>query len=374
MAASVLVVALSAALLAAPASAAGDPAVYQGQATRLYAAYFLRDPDPSGLQFWIGRLDAGSSLFTVSQFFSQSQEFRDRYGTLGDPEFVDLVYNNVLGRPRSQTGERSGSMSCPPDAVNRGSLMVGFSESPEFVGKTGTTPPVPATSFVEFDPAPSGVAAQQEKLNALFGPYGFPALAVDGDTGSLTRRALCAARVAMGLPVTRATMDPGGGEETALMALGSLPMPPGAPTNYGRWVLIEQTCQVMFVGEGSSRVAFVFPTSTGRADFPTRSQQASAVFRYDPAANNGGWHNSTQFPVAVDNPLNGNMYKPLYFDSGQAIHGALNVPTSPASHGCVRLRVGDQDRLVSWLGLQGASRPIQRTGDIGLVVRVVGRY
>ena len=130
----------------------------------------------------------------------------------------------------------------------------------------------------------------------------------------------------------------------------------------------------MFVGEGSSRVAFVFPTSTGRADFPTRSQQASAVFRYDPAANNGGWHNSTQFPVAVDNPLNGNMYKPLYFDSGQAIHGALNVPTTPASHGCVRLRVGDQDRLVSWLGLQGASRPIQRTSDIGLVVRVVGRY
>ncbi len=86
--------------------------------------------------------------------------------------------------------------------------MVGFSESPEFVGKTGTTPPVPATSFVEFGPAPSGVAAQQEKLNALFGPYGFPALAVDGGTGSQTRRALCAARVALGMPVTRADHGP----------------------------------------------------------------------------------------------------------------------------------------------------------------------
>ena len=165
------------------------------------------------------------------------------------------------------------------------------------------------------------------------------------------------------------------------MALGSLPMPPTAPTGYGRWALIDQTCQVMFVGEGSSRVVFVFPTSTGRADFPTRSQQASAVFRYDPAANNGGWHDSTQFPASVDNPLNGNMYKPLYFDRGQAIHGALNVPTTPASHGCVRLRVGDQDKLVSWLGLQGARstdladqrHPPRRAGGRPLLTRPTRR-
>ena len=188
MAASVLVVALSAALLAAPASAAGDPAVYQGQATRLYAAYFLRNPDPSGLQFWIARLDAGSSLFTVSQFFSQSQEFRDRYGTLGDPEFVDLVFNNVLGRPAEPDGRAFWIAELSSGRRDRGAVMVGFSESPEFVSKTGTTPPVPAVSFVEFDPATSGVAAQQEKLNALFGPYGFPALGVDGASGRQTSR------------------------------------------------------------------------------------------------------------------------------------------------------------------------------------------
>ena len=74
---------------------------------------------------------------------------------------------------------------------------------------------------------------------------------------------------------------------------------------------------------------FVFRTSTGEAGFETRNQNASRVFRYDPAAANGGWHNSFDYPVTVDNPLNGNMYKPLYFDRGQAIHGANNVPTSP---------------------------------------------
>ena len=69
------------------------------------------------------------------------------------------------------------------------------------------------------------------------------------------------------------------------------------------------------------------------------------------------------------------MYKPLYFDRGQAIHGANTVPTSPASHGCARLRVGDQDALVSWLGLDDQSRELWNGIDrIGFTVSIVGRY
>jgi hypothetical protein len=30
-----------------------------------------------------------------------------------------------------------------------------------------------------------------------------------------------------------------------------------------RWVLIDRTCQIMFVGEGTQKLQFVFPTSTG---------------------------------------------------------------------------------------------------------------
>ena len=141
VAATVLVMTLCAVLPAGPGSAAGDPAVYQGQATRLYVAYFLRPPDVGGLRFWIGRLDGGMSLFAVSQFFSQSQEFRDRYGTLSDPEFVDLVYRNVLGRPPEPNGRAFWAGELSSGRRTRGSVMVGFSESPEFVAKTGTTPP-----------------------------------------------------------------------------------------------------------------------------------------------------------------------------------------------------------------------------------------
>ncbi len=77
--------------------------------------------------------------------------------------------------------------------------------------------------------------------------------------------------------------------------------------------------------------------------------------------------------MAEDNPLNGNMYKPLYFDRGQAIHGANNVPTSPQSKGCARLRPANQDALIGWLGLGDVSGTVGRD-RIAATVTVRGSY
>ncbi len=219
----------------------------------------------------------------------------------------------------------------------------------------------------------TGVAAQQQKINELFNGLGMPALAVDGDSGQLTEQQLCAYRVALGLPVSRADIAPGSPEEQALMATTSLSIPSAAPTWAGRWALIDQTCQIMLVGDGEQLV-FAFPVSTGQPGFETRDQQASRVFRYDPALENGGWHDSTLFPAAEDNPLNGNMYKPLYFDNGQAIHGANTVPPEPASHGCVRVPVDRQDILVNWLGLADVDGATYDEGLIDLTVTIQGHY
>jgi lipoprotein-anchoring transpeptidase ErfK/SrfK len=236
------------------------------------------------------------------------------------------------------------------------------------------TAPVPTTPQ-PVEGLASGVPAQQQKLNELFAPLGMRPLEVDGVSGRMTRQLLCAARLALGMPVSRDDMAPGSPEEQSLMAATGLQIPPGAPVHAGRWGLIDQHCQVMFVGEGSNRVVFVFPTSTGTAEFPTRDQDASRSFRYDPAPENGGWHDSSDYPASVDNPLNGNMYKPIYFDGGQAIHGANTVPTSPASHGCARLRVPDQDTLVSWLGLADVDRQLwDAAGRIDFTVTIAGRY
>ncbi|MBA3310279.1 MAG: L,D-transpeptidase [Nocardioidaceae bacterium] len=199
-------------------------------------------------------------------------------------------------------------------------------------------------------------------------------LAVDGISGPLTRQQLCTARVLLGLPVSRSDMAMGGDEEAELLALTSVPIPPGAPTDHERWTLIDMTCQVLIAGTGTSGVTFVFPASTGSAGYETRVLAEAAAFRFDPALDNGGWHDSTEFPAAYDNPLNGNLYRPIYFSNGQAIHGANNVPPQPASKGCVRLRVDHQDQLVAWLGLDDADGPVWMKRRINLTVSTLGSY
>ncbi|MAT04320.1 MAG: hypothetical protein CL424_04665 [Acidimicrobiaceae bacterium] len=218
------------------------------------------------------------------------------------------------------------------------------------------------------------VEAQQTKLNELFAGFGIRELLVDGISGPVTRQRLCAFRLASGLPVSTADMAAGSDEEQLLMSTETLPIPFTPALLSDRWVLIDETCQIMFVGEGTERLQFVFPTSTGTADFDTRPQTRSRVFKYNPASDNNGWHDSTTFPSAEDNPLNGNMYKPLYFDGGQAIHGANNVPRSPASKGCARLRVADMDLLLGWLGLGGVSGITYDRDRIGVTVTVQGAW
>ncbi|HSP28196.1 MAG TPA: L,D-transpeptidase [Ilumatobacteraceae bacterium] len=217
------------------------------------------------------------------------------------------------------------------------------------------------------------VTAQQAKLNELLVPYGFPEMPVDGISGPVTRRGLCAARLALGFPVNRADMEPGSVEEQFLLATTTLPIPPGVATD-GRWIFIDLTCQVLLTGEGFDRLVHVFPTSTGEAGFETRLQERSRAFRYNPALATAGWHNSSTYPVEADNPLNGNMYRPLYFDRGQAIHGANNVPTSPQSKGCARLRPSHQDALIGWLGLDGLDGPTGSRDRINATVTVRGAY
>jgi lipoprotein-anchoring transpeptidase ErfK/SrfK len=227
----------------------------------------------------------------------------------------------------------------------------------------------PSTSALVAD----AVEQQQRHLNRLFDGYGIEELLVDGDSGPVTEQRLCAFRVAVGLPPSTADMQPRSEEEAILFATAELPPLSGPATEPARWILIDQTCQIMFAGTAGGQVRFVFPTSTGQAAFPTRLQDRTPAYRFNPANHNGGWHNSTTYPAAVDNPLNGNMYRPLYFDGGQAIHGANSVPRSPASHGCARLRTWHQDELLGWLGL-GDSGPTNDRSRIGVAVTVRGHW
>jgi len=98
--------------------------------SRLYLAYFLRLPDTGGITYWIDQKLNGMTLNEISNSFARVPEFSDRYGSLDDSGFVNLVYNNVLSRsPDSEgltfwNGQMNGGMT-------RGEVMTGFSESAE---------------------------------------------------------------------------------------------------------------------------------------------------------------------------------------------------------------------------------------------------
>lgn len=111
----------------------------QAQVYRLYVAFFLRYPDPAGYAYWSGVRASGGSLQSIAAAFAGSAEFIQTYGSLPDSSFVNLVYANVLARSPDSSGANYWQSQLGA-GVNRGAMMVGFSESPEFIVATGTVP------------------------------------------------------------------------------------------------------------------------------------------------------------------------------------------------------------------------------------------
>lgn len=230
---------------------------------------------------------------------------------------------------------------------------------------------VAGTSRLE--PNADAVMIQQGELNELFEGYSLARLGVDGDSGPLTRQMLCAARMVLGLPVHNGHLPAGSDEEAAIFAATKLSIPAGAPTTEDKWLLIDKTCQVLVAGEGDDRIVDIYPTSTGEEGYETHDVRARA-FRYDPAFDNEGWHDSTSYPVEIDDPLSGNMYKPIYFNEGQAIHGAGYIPPQPRSKGCARTFPAHQDAIVAWLGLDTLTEATWVRDEIGVMVVAQGHY
>jgi hypothetical protein len=88
------------------------------------------------------------------------------------------------------------------------------------------------------------------------------------------------------------------------------------------------------------KVAAISPTSTGNnKKFTSQGWTRRAVTpngRFQINYKRNGWRTA---------PL-GRLYRPAYFNGGIALHGSNSIPTSPASHGCVRLPMAFADYLL----------------------------
>ncbi len=109
---------------------------------RLFLAYFNREPTGSEFRFWVGEYRTGlADLQAIASELVSSEEFRTRYGNLEDERYVDLVYRNVLRRDPTEADREFWETNLA-SGYDRGLMMLAFSESEEFVRRSGTTAPM----------------------------------------------------------------------------------------------------------------------------------------------------------------------------------------------------------------------------------------
>ena len=116
----------------------GVGSIWVGEVYRLYGATLDRQPDPGGLEGWDAYLEGGASLVQTAGGFTGSQEFQTKYGTLDDTDFVTLLYHNVLDRDPDPDG-LAGWLNLLETGTSRTSVVVGFSESPEYQTNTAAS-------------------------------------------------------------------------------------------------------------------------------------------------------------------------------------------------------------------------------------------
>ncbi len=189
----------------------------------------------------------------------------------------------------------------------------------------------PARALVPVRPGQRGAAvlALQRRLSSLGYWLGTP----DGSYGDLTRQAVTAMQKVAGLH-----RDGVAGSKT-IAALARAPRPHFRSTS-GHAVEVDVRHQVLMVVD-AGRVRLVLNTSTGsgRTYVAPDGHTATATTPhgiFSVAWSFDGWRTSDL----------GQLYRPRYFHPrGIAVHGALSVPSFPASHGCVRVSPAAMDMI-----------------------------
>jgi len=113
-----------------------DPA---WQVYRLYHATLGRGSDQSGLDFWVHQLNSGVTLTSAASGFVNSQEFRTTFGNnVSAQTLVTELYQNVLNREPDSSG-LDYWVGRLDSGMSRESLVTGFTESAEGVNLIGVS-------------------------------------------------------------------------------------------------------------------------------------------------------------------------------------------------------------------------------------------
>jgi peptidoglycan hydrolase-like protein with peptidoglycan-binding domain len=181
--------------------------------------------------------------------------------------------------------------------------------------------PVVNTGYLAPQPLSAGVdvKALQVRLSEL----GYPVGGVDGRYGSRTWQGVCTARWLSGRSLE--------GAVTQLDADEAINIADSAARRQQlSYIDVSLPCQTLVMVQDGS-VVLVTPVSTGNGKFySTRRGKAIAQ---TPRGN----FKVTRKILGLRKSELGELYNPIYFFKGYAIHGSHSVPSRPASHGCVRV-------------------------------------
>jgi hypothetical protein len=142
-----------------------------GSVDRLYRAAFRRSPDDAGLHHWVAQRDAGMPVIGVARRFALSTEFRRTYDPLADPQFVDRLYRNVLGRAPDQSG-MSFWLARMSAGMTRHHVLASMSESAEHRARVRVDGTVTRGYFVTLDRVPSVEERRTWAIHLLQGGSG----------------------------------------------------------------------------------------------------------------------------------------------------------------------------------------------------------
>jgi lipoprotein-anchoring transpeptidase ErfK/SrfK len=199
-----------------------------------------------------------------------------------------------------------------------------FSREPSGLKETELAKAKPKPKETEPAKPEYDVAAVQRKLTELkyyVGP-------IDGEAGLAMSSAVMAFQKVQGIGA-----DGSIGEQT-LAALKD-PVQPSLRGSASSRIEVDLTKQVLYFVEGGS-LARILPVSSGSgADYTTSS--GGTATSLTPV---GSYAIQRKIPGTRVADL-GELYDPMYFYEGWAIHGSNSVPAYPASHGCIRVTRAD---------------------------------
>lgn len=259
-----------------------------------------------------------------------------RYGRYPGIAAVAAAGVVLLSSCAPAAAEAAGPRVTPISTVAATGFVTGL-------GSTAVAPPFTAPSK-KLKVGARGKAVKQ--LQARLRELGFLPGKIDGQYGGATQYAVWAFQKVNGIKPS-GTVNTRTWRALENPVLPRVLVPKGKPTR----VEVNLTKQIMVLYvTGKPKVISHISSGSGipyceTAQWQGRVQQFCGNARtptgdYKTTWRVSGWHRSYL----------GQLYNPIFFNGGIALHGALSVPLAPASHGCVRLPMHIAEILPDMLG------------------------